>query len=231
MYIALADIHGETEVLERILREHRGVRAALVAGDITNFGGEKEARRALSVFEEFASETSVYFVAGNCDSERARAAFLPQPGYLERRSAAFSLKTGGVLQIIGAGGGIFHTGLTPYELRDEELGANLAAAAATLESSASEVRNLIVLTHTPPRNTLADLRLSRHLGSSEFEAFLFEREPLVWVCGHIHESRSVSREGRTLIVNPGPASHGSYAIIAIEEGPRGVHAAAELRAL
>jgi uncharacterized protein len=36
------------------------------------------------------------------------------------------------------------------------------------------------------------------------------------VCGHIHEDRSVSMLGDTLIVNPGPAMFGNAAILDID---------------
>lgn len=228
-FIALADIHSETGALAKILREHRNARAIFAAGDITNFGMEKEAHRVLSVFAEEAPDIPLFFIAGNCDSVKARDVYAMHPGYLERRYASFYLNSGPALQIIGAGGGILHTGITPYELRDEELESNLSAAYE--RCPAEEEQNLVVVTHTPPRDTFADMRQSRHLGSSAYEVFLYRHEPLLWLCGHIHESRNAHYEGRTLLVNPGPVAHGCYALLAVEKGPRGLRAAADLRAL
>jgi len=71
----------------------------------------------------------------------------------------------------------------------------------------------------------------KHLGSQSFAALLYEYEPLLWICGHIHEGRSIQWEGRTLVINPGPVALGSYAILGIEQKPQGLSAAAVLRAL
>jgi Icc-related predicted phosphoesterase len=50
---------------------------------------------------------------------------------------------------------------------------------------------------------------------------LLEYAPDVWICGHIHESRCVSLEDGTLVVNPGPCGSGCHAILEIKEGPDG----------
>ncbi len=227
--IAIADIHSNTEMLTKILLEHKNLRAVFAAGDITNFGQAKEARRVLSIFALIAPQLPLFFIAGNCDTEKAREEFVAQRGYLERRPALFALSNGTQMRAIGAGGGIYHTGMTPFELKDHDLESNLSAAHASYPADGA--KNLIVLTHTPPRDTFADLRASRHLGSRAFETFLYEYAPLLWVCGHIHEGRSAHYEGSTLLVNPGPAAQGYYALIAVEHGSQGVRVAADLRAV
>jgi len=231
LYLAVADIHSNAEMLAKILAEHErnGLKAVFAAGDITNFGQEREAERVLSVFARTAPELPLYFVAGNCDTGRAREGFAARRGYIEGRCASLSLSEGARLRVIGAGGGIYHTGMTPFELKDADLESNLGKAYASCLPDTA--KNLIVVTHTPPRDTFADLRGSRHLGSGAFEAFLYEREPLVWICGHIHEGRGAHYEGSTLLVNPGPAAHGYYALIAVEQAPGGLRAVADLRAL
>ncbi len=231
LYLAIADIHSNTEMLTNILTEHahKGLKAIFAAGDITNFGQEGEARRLLSVFRQFAPELPLYFVAGNCDTRRARDEFEAQPGYLERRSAELTLSDDTEMRAIGAGGGLHHTGMTPFELKERDLESNLEAAYALCQPD--ETKNLIVLTHTPPRDTFADQRASRHLGSSAFEAFLYEHKPLLWICGHIHEGRGARYEGSTLLVNPGPAMQGCYSLIAIEHTAGGFRAVVDLRKL
>ncbi len=119
--------------------------------------------------------------------------------------------------------------MTPFELKDENLESNLVAAYMSCQDK--EDQNLVVLTHTPPRDTFADLRMSRHLGSRAFESFMYEHEPLLWICGHIHEGRGARYEGKTLVVNPGPAVQGYYALIAMEHVRQGVRFAADLRAV
>jgi Icc-related predicted phosphoesterase len=37
------------------------------------------------------------------------------------------------------------------------------------------------------------------------------------VCGHIHEDRSISMLGNTLVVNPGPAMAGNAAVLDVDK--------------
>ncbi|SLM19659.1 putative Metallophosphoesterase, Calcineurin-like family [uncultured spirochete] len=245
MFLALADIHGETEMLERILKENPHTKGIFVAGDLTNFGKEKEAERIISVFSRVATNAALFFVAGNCDTSGARHFFEKQPGYLEQKCFTLAMGRGEqktpdeIIRIIGCGGGLRHTGLTPFEISDKELESGLRRAyehCVTEEHKnaiplKATTHPLIVLTHTPPRDSFADMRHMKHLGSAAFASMLYEYEPLLWICGHIHESRGAQWEDRTLVVNPGPAAHGSYAQILVEQKPRGLHAVAELRAL
>jgi Icc-related predicted phosphoesterase len=54
-----------------------------------------------------------------------------------------------------------------------------------------------------------------HVGS-EAVAHLAPKFAAV-VCGHIHEARGISHMGKTVIVNPGPASIGNAAILEIDD--------------
>ncbi|MEM3567855.1 MAG: metallophosphoesterase, partial [Thermoplasmata archaeon] len=44
-----------------------------------------------------------------------------------------------------------------------------------------------------------------------------EKKPVAVLCGHIHEAAGIERIfGNTLVVNPGPAKHGRYALVEVE---------------
>jgi uncharacterized protein len=91
---------------------------------------------------------------------------------------------------------------------------------------------LIVVTHAPPRGSGADLRKSVHVGSTAFADALERLRPTLWVCGHIHESPCASYSGATLVLNPGPAREGRYAIARLEKNSSGAwRAGAELMSL
>jgi uncharacterized protein len=70
--------------------------------------------------------------------------------------------------------------------------------------------------------------MGSHTGSKSLKAALDALCPPLWVCGHIHEARSVSRSGESLIVNPGSLRDGFYAIVELgkrkEDGPFGASA-------
>jgi Icc-related predicted phosphoesterase len=68
---------------------------------------------------------------------------------------------------------------------------------------------MVVVLHSPPRDTVCDLIATRqHVGSRAIRAFVEARQPRVVLSGHIHESPRVSgawrdRLGETPVVNPG----------------------------
>ena len=67
-------------------------------------------------------------------------------------------------------------------------------------------RNLILLTHAPPRNTRLDGLFDSHVGNRSITEFIEKHQPRYAFCGHIHEnSRKQDRIGKTIIINPGPA--------------------------
>jgi Icc-related predicted phosphoesterase len=135
---------------------------------------------------------------------------------------------GAGLSVIGAGGGLVHTGLTPYERRDAELVSAFEDALHALDYRKKDHPILVALSHTPPFGTEADLRHGSHTGSKGLRALLDAMEPALWVCGHIHEARSVSRSGRSLVVNPGSLREGFYAKVKAESRGEGRDFEAEL---
>lgn len=77
---------------------------------------------------------------------------------------------------------------------------------------------LIVLSHHPPFGTKVDRAFrSVHAGLRELRRFVEEYEPVLVLCGHIHESRGSDVVGRTVVVNPGPLAKGFYATVSLPE--------------
>ena len=53
----------------------------------------------------------------------------------------------------------------------------------------------------------------QHVGSHALRAFIDDVQPACCLTGHIHEAESRSWLGRTLVLNPGPFSHGKVATL------------------
>jgi len=211
--LLLSDLHGDHGPLLRLLAERRDFELVLIAGDLTEFGGEREAREILAPLR--ASGLPLAAVSGNCDREGVRL-WLEEAGL----SAEGRCLTLDGLRIAGAGGGLHRHGLTPFEPTEDELEANLEGA---LGSCTGEGRPLLVLTHTPPNGTALDRRGNSHVGSHAFRSILASRVPLLWVSGHIHEARSLSVLGATTLVNPGSLREGFFATADLEvEGEGGL---------
>lgn len=215
--LAICDLHGRMDLLAAILHRHPEVSCALLAGDITQFGGTEDVAAALAILRDAGILPGmIAAVGGNCDPAAARTAL--ESGGCSAEGKALEL---GFARVVGAGGGLRLQGHTSFERRDEELADALIGAFSHrgLQPQKNSSRSLVVLTHTPPHGTAADLRGGMHSGSRRFGELLREREPDLWVCGHIHESRCAGMEGRTLLLNPGPAQSGRYAIVKFRTDP------------
>jgi Icc-related predicted phosphoesterase len=230
--LVVSDIHGHGESLKAVLAANDGAELVIVAGDLTNFGNAADAREILDILEQAGFPFPPAVVAGNCDTLAARRCIFSSGRGLEGCLRELPYAT-----LTGAGGGLRRAGITSFERSEAEL--HDALAPQLFESERNEVRRpLIVVTHSPPYGTNADRRGESHVGSGEFASLMALHKPEAWVCGHIHESRCVSLEDGTLVVNPGPCGSGCFAVLEVGEAgkknpDRGEIAAvrAELRCL
>jgi len=64
---------------------------------------------------------------------------------------------------------------------------------------------VILITHAPPYDTTLD-RLDHmdHLGSKSIKKFIEEVQPVLNICGHLHENAgNIDKIKKTKIINPG----------------------------
>lgn len=67
----------------------------------------------------------------------------------------------------------------------------------------------IFVSHVPPFGTKLDMdNTKHHVGSKAVYEFILQKQPLLMLCGHIHESPTISNShfdyiGKTLCINPG----------------------------
>jgi uncharacterized protein len=226
LILVLADLHGSDSGPSRLSELASEADLCLIAGDITDFGGAREARTMLDALG--ASKGKLVVVPGNCDKRGARELF-EEVGI----SADGRLVEAGGARIIGVGGSPLRTGLTPYERHDYEFADALELALEELAEAGSDPASpLIVLTHAPPKGSGADTRKGSEVGSQALREALARICPAIWVCGHIHESISAAFSGRTLVINPGSLQDGRYALARLERGRDGFwRAGAELRTI
>jgi Icc-related predicted phosphoesterase len=104
---------------------------------------------------------------------------------------------------------------SPRELSEDDLYARLKQLAAAVTAPERAIFNL----HVPPYDTTLDkaalvnddLTYVTHggepvegpVGSLAVRQIIEEYQPMLALHGHIHESRGVTRLGRTLCINPG----------------------------
>lgn len=203
--LALSDFHGFLpsfyETVEKVSMEK--VELLVVAGDITHFGDLETAEKLLKILTQ--SEVEVLFVPGNCDPPSLVSVEWSEPRCIHGR--IYNVEG---FNFIGIGGALKGPFYTLFEVEDVEIETTL--------KSKLEGEKLIVVSHTPPKNTKVDLTHSGlHVGSLSLRRFIEERKPLCVICGHIHEARGIDSIGSTILINPGPARDGHCAIIDVDD--------------
>jgi uncharacterized protein len=205
--LGVADVHGRTDRLARILDEAGPVDAILFAGDMTHFGSPDDAEVIVRLAQ--AMGATVLAVAGNCDSRE-----------IDVRLDELGVSLAGRGVCLGGVGFIGLPAIPPwratmYHFTETELGEILEEG----RSQVADTQRLVVLSHVPPRGTKLDrVLLGRHVGSTALRAMVDKVQPELVVCGHIHEGRGIDRVGATTIVNCGPAGRGRYAIVELADG-------------
>jgi len=203
-----SDFHGNELAFRKIAREAQNleVDCLIICGDITNFGSARQAENLLSNFKKL--NMPVIFVPGNCDL----------PSILEVEIKGFFNVHGKCIRLedynfMGVGGSPLGRLHTPLEFSEDEI-ANLLTVAF---SKCLQNNRLILVCHTPPLNTKLDLIFNgEHVGSRSIRNFVEKNAPAAVFCGHIHEAVGIDKINETVIVNPGPAKYGYYAVVEIE---------------
>jgi hypothetical protein len=201
--LAVSDIHGKTDMVQRLLAVATGVDLVIIAGDITNFGGYEAAAEVFLPI--LAKGIPVLAVAGNCDTEEVEA-------YLRDKEIALSGRC--VRQencaFIGVSGSLPCPGNTPSEHGENFFENELNTTRCQLTG------NLVVVTHQPAFGTNVDCVGGIHRGSQAIRKFIETHKPILAISGHIHEAFGKDTLGPTTLINPGPLKQGRYAIVEIE---------------
>jgi len=207
--LLLADLHDRTIPLAAIAAELAAADAVLLAGDLTHFGGARAAEGVVAAVRRH--NPRLYAVAGNCDQPDVEDYLIAEGISLHRRHAVLGKAAPGQIILAGVGGSLpSPAGHAPNEMDEADLADALEAAVEGAPAPAGAP--LVLVSHQPPYDTVADLaRIGRHVGSCAVRAFIERRQPLVCGTGHIHESRGVGWLGLTLIVSPGAFRDGYYA--------------------
>jgi len=180
----------------------------ILTGDITNYGGKEDAKKVLD--QLMTINSNVLALHGNLDQQEVST-------YLE--DIGLSLHGRGVvikgIGLIGLGGSNFTPFNTPSEFSEAELASLLNQGYAQI----ADTRHVILISHTPPSQTKTDQVTSGvHVGSTAVREFIEQKQPVLCLTGHIHESKAVDRIGNTMILNPGMIRYGGYIEVTLKNG-------------
>ena len=202
-WIVIGDLHDNVERLDEIpeLADAAGV---IVTGDLTILGGVPQARKILEAIRERTPR--ILAQIGNMDRGEITE-WLDEMGWnLHTQVRELAPDTA----VMGLGGSTF----TPFGTPSEFPEARFADWLETMWRDARAYRRVILVSHTPPRDTACDrIADGQHVGSTAIREFLMESQPDVCLCGHIHEARAVDRLGRTIVANPGTLDTGGYLVL------------------
>lgn len=207
------DFHGFKPAFESFAREASRQKAdiIIICGDITNFGTAENAKSLLSIV---ASVNILgFFVPGNCDPPSITGLNFDSLRCIHGVGTLL-----GDLLFLGVGGSPITPFKTFFEMDEEEIFRVLQTGLSSINNAVRGSHEMLIVSHSPPKNTRLDrTALGLHVGSKSLRKFIEKHKPLAVVCGHIHEARGEDSMGKTLIVNPGSARHGNYAILYVEK--------------
>lgn len=205
--VAIPDMHGSAKVLNRLSKDLSEAEVVLLAGDLTNFGGQKEAADIVNEVRRYAK--NIYAVPGNCDYSEVIDYLTDQGINLHGKGTVIN-----GFAFIGVGGSLPAPGRTPIEYSEKELDDFLNQALNDVPNDLP----LILIAHQPPINTKIDqVSPGRHVGSKAVRTFIENHQPLICFSGHIHEEVGIDSIGKTKLINPGPLRTGSYAYAEVGE--------------
>ncbi|MFX0133275.1 MAG: metallophosphoesterase [Candidatus Hodarchaeota archaeon] len=78
-------------------------------------------------------------------------------------------------------------------------------AVRKLLSASKSIKNLVIISHVPPFNTVDLSNDGRNVGVPEFRDLINEYKPILVTCGHIHENnQKIAWIGDSMVCNVGP---------------------------
>lgn len=192
--VCVSDIHGGAQNVAKLAREVKSGDVIIIAGDITNFGGAKEAKGILQQF--LALSENVLAVPGNCDKKEVLDALRELGVNLHTES-----RTINGIAFFGLGGSNKTPFNTPQEYQEEQIEELLNKGYEKAKAHEAKV----LVSHSPPQDTKIDqTRAGLHVGSKKVREFVLHSQPSLVISGHVHEARGSDSLGRSALINPGP---------------------------
>ncbi len=196
--IALSDIHSSMTALPAVADEIAAADVIVISGDITHFGGWKQADEIISELEQF--NLPILALPGNCDTAAVNEYLVErQIGLHCRYIDIDSVRFVGMCKWFPCtnpdmGGGI-----------EKDMPGRLDMIRQWMVRH----ERVVFVSHQPASGTtVSTMPNGRCLGSKQLRGFLLDTQPALALAGHVHEAAGVDRLGDTTLVNPGPFSSG-----------------------
>ena len=186
--LLFVDLHANLKALDKIIKraQKKDIDAVVCAGDFTIFGGSM--KEFLLKFETIRKP--FFIVSGNHEEGTEIKKMCKGMEYVKYIHNG-KYRIGKYLFVGYSSDGFSHS--------DPLLDKNL-------EKFKSWIKNgdkVVVVTHAPPYNTNLDDLGWGHVGNRAVKRFIRNMNPVLAICGHIHECVGEDILGDTRIINPG----------------------------
>ena len=211
--LVIADIHGHSDRLERVLEniDMKDVDLVICPGDFTDMFSQTAEFSQLDIAEFvlqklLALGKPLLCVPGNQNPYEILGMFDEYDVNLHNRVVKFQ-----GMNIMGWGGAP-----TPFNTIFEPSDGETKEALDKMGSKAGAGKFMLVV-HDPPKNTKVDLvEAGKHVGSPVIRKFIEGKKPLLAISAHIHEAGGLDRIGSTQVFYPGPVFEGWYGVVSLE---------------
>jgi uncharacterized protein len=211
--ICFADVHGDlgavVKLKNSILAEEFDY--VFILGDFSRgFKDPDENREDIERVLDALREFSVKAIPGNCDQRASVKALMERDASLH--NTVLNLPDA---SIIGLGGSNVTPFGTPFEYAEKEI----SDALANMYERVDDRQRLIVMSHTPPKDTKCDIIAGGiHVGSQALRQFIESRKPQLVLCSHIHEAGGAQDNiGPTRVYNLGRLTEGRAYVLTAED--------------
>lgn len=198
---AVADIHSSQQKINRINTNIARLNPDLlvIAGDVTRYFNP---RPTLESIGKLPIPTII--IRGNTDARRIERMMNDYPNII---SLHLTSKEIDGFSIVGLSGTI------PIPFRSQiSLLKKWSHAIDPLLGT-----NTILVAHPPPWGTLDAVCFGLHAGCPEIRRVILRNNPLLYICGHIHECPGTQQLGNTMVVNCSIGKQGGGALIELEQ--------------
>jgi len=194
--LAAADLHGAQYRLNILYEKIKTTNpdVVIIAGDITHFGPAETSQMLLDQLRN----TTVLAVTGNCDPPETTK-------YIDKSSATNIENTSYTYK------GMHFIGLpsTPGMLRTK-----LPNHTSIIDEITTDT---ILVSHVPAHGYQDRVYIGMHAGSRDIRKILDEKQPLLHICGHVHENPGITKTDHTTIINASMGKRGAGALIEISK--------------
>ncbi len=211
--LVIADIHGYYEKAFENMHKIDTSRFDIMVcpGDFTDMFNQPPGFSQTDVADMLiqklmAFKLPVYNIPGNHDPHTVVDIFDEYDANLHNRIRIFK-----GMKFLGFGGAATPFD-TVFEPSEEEIRGGLERLGKEVKN-----KNFVLVVHKPPKNTKLDLVANGdHVGSQAIKKFIEEKQPIVAISAHIHESPGIDKIGETVLFYPGPFYEGKYGVVEIK---------------